>query len=119
MEKQVLDVVVEETKALMNAKTCCEDAKNAAAAWLDAVGTEKEAEQTKAYVEVLEDSIVGIDELIAMAESEKGIQYFGEETAKGIAVHGKEIKEAGALYCDCPACAAVEKILKYKEELLK
>lgn len=119
MEKQVFDVIVEESHALINAKTCCEDAKNAAKAWLDAAGTEKEAQQTKAYVAVLEDVIVPIDDLIALAESEQGIQYFGEETAKGIAAHGKEIKANGALYCDCPACAAVEKILKYKAEMLK
>ena len=119
MEKQVFDVVVEESKALIQAKTCCEDAKNAATAWLNALGTDKEAEQTKAYVKVLEEAIVPVDDLIALAQSEQGIQYFGEETAKGIAVHGKEIKAAGALYCDCPACAAVEKILKYKEALLK
>lgn len=118
MEKKILDILVEESKVLMNAQTCCEDAKNAAQAWLDAVGTEKEAEQSKAYVEVLEDAIVPIDDLIALAQSEKGIQYFGEETAKGIVLHGKEIKAAGAQYCDCPACAAVEKILKYKDILL-
>ncbi len=41
-----------------------------------------------------------------------------EEAAKGIAAHAMEIKEKGALYCDCPACAAVEAILKKKELLL-
>ena len=32
--------------------------------------------------------------------------------------NGREIKAAGAKYCDCPACAAVEAILSKKEELL-
>ena len=35
-----------------------------------------------------------------------------------LAEHGKEIKAAGAKYCDCPACAAVEAILSKKDELL-
>ena len=38
--------------------------------------------------------------------------------AKEVAAHGKEIKAAGAVYCDCPACAAVEKILAKKDEML-
>ena len=31
----------------------------------------------------------------------------------------KEIKAAGAKYCDCPACAAVEAILAKKAEMLE
>ena len=43
---------------------------------------------------------------------------FGEEKAKDVAAHAKEIKAAGAKYCDCPACAAVEAILDKKDEIL-
>ncbi len=32
--------------------------------------------------------------------------------------HAKERKASGEKYCDCAACAAVEAILKKKEELL-
>ena len=31
----------------------------------------------------------------------------------------KEIKQQGALYCDCPACTAAAYILEKKDELLK
>ena len=118
MKKEVLDYVVEQTHALMNAASCSREAKEAAQAWLDAVGTENETEQTKKYVAELEADIVTVDALIGLAESETGAKIFGAEKAKEIAAHGKEIKDAGAVYCDCPACAAVEKILAKKDEML-
>ena len=54
------------------------------------------------------------------AESEMGAKVFGgAEAAKGVAEHGKAIKAAGAKYCDCPACAAVEAILEKKDEMME
>ena len=43
MDKQILDFVVEQTHALMAAPSCSQEAKAAAQAWLDAVGTDREA----------------------------------------------------------------------------
>ena len=40
------------------------------------------------------------------------------EKAKEVLAHAEAIKAAGARYCDCPACAACEAILKHKEELI-
>ena len=57
-----------------------------------------------------------IDTLISFAQSEEGKTCFGEDTATGIAAHAKEIKAAGAKYCDCPACAIVAEILEKKAE---
>lgn len=111
--------VIEKTKELLEAASCCAEAKAAAQKWLDAVGTEEEANAAKAYVEELEADIVPIDGLIAFAKSEAGANVFGAEKAGQIAVHAEEIKAAGAKYCDCPACAAVEAILEKKEVLLK
>lgn len=119
MEKEVLDYVVEKTNEMMNAATCSSEAKAAAQAWLDAVGTAGEAEETKKYIAELEADIMPIDSLIAFAESDAGSHVFGAETAKNVAAHAKEIKAAGAKYCDCPACAAVEAILNKKAEILK
>ena len=48
MKKEVLDYVVEKTNELINAPSCSREAKEAAKAWLDAAGTDKEAEATKA-----------------------------------------------------------------------
>lgn len=118
MDKQVLDYVVEKTKALISAPTCSGETKAAAQAWLDAVGTDKEAGETARYIAELEADIMPIDGLIGFAESEAGAQVFGADTAKNVAAHAKEIKAAGAKYCDCPACAAVEAILAKKGSLL-
>ena len=119
MTKETLAFVTEKTKELTAAHSCCAELKEAANNWLAAVGTDKEAEATKAYVAELEADIMPIDGLIAFAESDMGVKIFGAEMAKNVTAHGKEIKAAGAKYCDCPACAACEAILARKEELFK
>lgn len=69
-------------------------------------------------MEELEADIMPIDGLIGFAESEHGAQVFGADKAKAVAAHAREIKAAGAKYCDCPACAAAEAILDKKDTLL-
>lgn len=119
MNQELQDYVAEKSRELMNAPSCSREAREAAQAWLDAVGTDREEEQTKKYIAELEQDIVTVDGLAAFAESEAGIQVFGgEEAAKNVAAHAREIKAAGAKYCDCPACAAVEAILAKKEQML-
>ena len=117
MNREVKDYVTEKTHELMEAQTCSKEAKEAAQAWLDAVGTEGEAEETKKYIAELEADIMPLDNLIAFAESDMGAKVFGDN-AGGVAEHGRELKAAGKKYCDCPACAAVEAILAKKEEML-
>jgi len=87
-------------------------------AWLCAVGTADEKEKAKALVAELEEDIMPIDGLIGFAASDMGAKVFGEEKAKEVLAHAEAIKAAGAKYCDCPACAACEAILKHKEELI-
>jgi len=119
MDKEVLNYVVEKTHKLMDAPSCSSEAKAAAQNWLDAIGTEKEAAETKNYINELEEDIMPIDDLIGFAESAAGAEIFGAGAAENIAAHAKEIKSEGAKYCDCLACAAAEEILQKKEELLK
>ena len=119
MNKESLDVVVEKTRELINAPTCCSEAKlPRRLGWMRS-GLKKESAEAKKYVAELEADIMPIDNLIGFASSDAGMQYFGADTAKGIVTHANEIKAAGAKYCDCPACAAVEAILEKKELLLK
>ena len=101
MKKEVLDLVVEKSKELMTAPTCSQEARDAAKAWLDAAGTDREAEETKKYIAELEEDIVTVDGLIAFARSEAGAKVFGAD-APNVAKHGEEIKAAGAKYCDYP-----------------
>ncbi len=119
MDREVLDYVVAKTHALMDAPSCSQEAKQAAKNWLDAIGTEKEAEETAKYIAELEEDIMPIDRLIAFAESEQGARVFGADKAKDVAGHAREIKAAGAKYCDCPACQAAAAILEKKELLCK
>ena len=119
MDKDVLSYVVEKTNELINAATCNSETKATAEAWLAAVGTDREAEATETYVKELEADIMPIDSLIGFAESDAGAHVFGADHAPAVAAHAKEIKAAGAKYCDCPACAAVEAILNKKESILK
>lgn len=118
MTQETLNYVKEHTEALIAAPSCSAEAKTAAEKWLVAVGTAEEAEATKAYIAELEADIMPIDGLIAFAGSEAGVGVFGAELAKNILAHAKEIKDAGAEYCDCPACAACKAILDKKAELL-
>lgn len=110
--------IQELTADLLAAPSACKEIKEAAQNYLDAVGKEGEAEAAKAYVAELEADIMPIDGLIAFAGSEAGVGVFGAELAKNILAHAKEIKAAGAAYCDCPACAACKAILDKKAELL-
>lgn len=75
-------------------------------------------QKNQKYIDELEADIMPIDNLISFAGSEAGAALFGADTAANIAVHAKEIKAAGAKFCDCPACAAVEAILEKKETYL-
>lgn len=115
MDREVLDFVVKKTHELMDAASCSSEAKAAAQVWLDAVGTDREAAETAKYIAELEADIVTVDGLISFAQSEAGASVFGADNAKNIAAHARKIKAAGAKYCDCPACAAVEAILEKKE----
>lgn len=119
MNKEILNYVVEKTHELMSASSCCSDARIAAQNWLNAIGSEEEAAETKKYINELEAVVTPIDSLIGFAESDHGIQVFGADTAKIIATHAKEIKSHGEKYCDCPACAAAVAILDKKVDLLK
>lgn len=119
MDKEILNYVIEKTHELISAPSCSSEAKTAAQSWLDAVGSGEEAAETKKYIDELEEDIMPIDGLISFAESDYGIQVFGADTAENIAAHAKEIKSAGAKYCDCPACAAAADILEKKDALLK
>ena len=118
MEKNLLNEIIEKTRALIDAPTCSKETKEAAVRWLEAAGTEREKEETVSHIAELEEDIMPIEKLIAFAGSSAGSEYFGKTKAAEIAAHAKEIKAAGAKYCDCPACYIVEEILLKKEEML-
>jgi hypothetical protein len=117
MNQKGKEYVMEKAKELIAAYSCCAEAKEAAKAWLGAIGTDKEAEAAKNLIAELEEDLMPVDQLIGFAKSEAGAKVFGDKAAE-VAAHGEEIKAAGGKYCDCPACAAVEAILEKKENIL-
>ncbi len=116
--REMMDYLAGKTRELLDTPSRSEEVAEAARAWLGAAGTEKEAEETKRYIAILEENLEMVDDLISLVESEKGLGMFGAEVAKGLASHGKKIKAEGAKYCDCPACEVVAQILEKKELLL-
>jgi len=118
MKKEVSDYIAEKANELLEAPMTCQELKDRAHSWLNAFGTENEAEETKRFIAELEADIMPIDTLIQFAGSYSGKQYFGEEVSSGIVSHSKEIKASGAKYCDCQACSAVAAILSKKQEML-
>ena len=118
MEKALLDFVTAKTHDLLAAPSACQEVKTAATAWLAAVGTEKETEETAKYIAELEADIMPIDGLIAFGQTELALSIFGAEGVKALQAHAQELKASGAEYCDCPACAACKAILDKKAEML-
>lgn len=119
MKQDIKEYVIQKLNEMTSIPYCCEEAKAAAADWMKMLGTEKEAEQTEKLLAELEEDLLPIDNYIAFASSEAGINVFGgEEGAQKEILRTKERKAAGEKYCDCPACAAVLAILDKREELI-
>lgn len=119
MSKETQAYLVKETQLLLDAPMSCPEAKAEAKAWLAALGTAKEKEETKRYFKELKEDITSIDDLVAFASSPYAEKEFGVEGAKAFLAHAKEIKAKGAKHCDCPACSAAAAILAKKDEALK
>ena len=119
MKQDVKEYVIQKLNEMSSIPYCCEEAKAAASDWMNALGTDKEAEQTTKLLAELEADLLPIDNYIAFAGSEAGVNVFGgEEGAQKEISRTKERKAAGAKYCDCPACAAALAILDKREELI-
>ena len=104
-------------QAFLDAPTSNATVKEFAQSWLDAEGTEKQAELTKQLVSVAEQNIALIDEVIAYAGSKRAVQELGEEGAANLLQHAKDIKAEGAEFCDCPGCVAAKNIIDLKAKI--
>ena len=102
-------------KNVLEAVSACAEFKAAAQAYLDAVGTDQEADAGKALVAEAEEDIGSIDGTIAFFGTEKAAAIFGADIAAQKLAHAKEIKAQGAVYCDCPGCSAAKAIIDNKD----
>ena len=112
MTKQDL---IETTKKLIAAPSCCQELKTAAQAWLDAAGTAGEKAAAEAFLKELKEDVCMIDQVIPFFESPRAVQYFGEEKAKELAALAHKVKADGGKWCFCDACAAGAKLLENAE----
>ena len=97
-------IIQEKVQEMISAYSCCTELKAVGQEWLDAAGTDKEADATQKLLTEIEEDLMPIDGMISFSESELCLQMFGEKGAADMLAHGKEIKAKGAVYCDCPAC---------------
>ena len=66
----------------------------------------------------LQESLLTVDEGIAMLESAEGKAKFGDQAASMLE-NMKSLKAAGKAYCNCEACTLAEEILSQKQYLAK
>ncbi len=111
MENETRNFIAEQVNALISAPSCCKEAKAAGQAWLEAMGTDNEAQATEALIAELKADIMPIDGLLSFAKSETGAAVFGSSVQNVIA-HAEARKAAGEAYCDCAACTACQNILE-------
>lgn len=108
-----IEAMIEKVKALINAPSCCAEAKEAANKWLEAVNTEKQDEAAKALIEEIAADIIPIDGLIAFAGSEDGKKIFGEEKAAGIEAHAKTPTDGDILFSESVSLILIKKIWRF------
>lgn len=107
--------IKDKVQEMISASSCCAELRAVGQAWLDAVGTDKEASATTTLLAEIEEDVASIDWLIAWSGSDACVKIFGEEGAVNMLAHAKEVKANGGLYCDCAACTAALEV----KELLK
>lgn len=111
-----LNAKKEIAKEIIAAPSACPEIKAAAENYLNAAGTDAEAEAGKALVTECEECICTIDSVIGFFATDAAAGIFGTELAAQKLRHAKKIKDEGAVYCDCPACTAALKVIGNKAD---
>ena len=118
-QKAIRERLKAKTEALIKVPQTYQPLKDAARKWLDTMEDGKaNAEATKEYVKLLEESIMTVDDVVAFVDSEEAKKVFGVKLPE-FQAHAKELKESGAQYCDCAACTLARAILEEKDYLAK
>ena len=118
-QKAIRTRLAEKSKALIAVEHTYQPLKDAAQKWLDTMEDGKaNAEATKEYVALLEESLLTVDDIVAFTGSPEAKNVFGDQLPQ-FQAHAKELKESGAKYCDCDACKLAKEILDEKDYLAK
>ena len=114
MKQELFDYVAQRADILSKADSSTQVTKDAALAWKNAVAADSSDEAVEAattqLLDVLEGRPTTIDGVIAFLEG-PAKEMLGEEAAAAGLAAQLERKEAGAKWCDCPACTAATEIL--------
>ena len=109
--------IIEKVKEAIAAPSCCAGLKAAGEKYLEAAGTDAEAEAAKALVAELENDVQDINDSLAFFKSDMGKQFFGDQV-EGMIKAYEEAVAAGEDTCLCPACQAGKALLGMKDEIL-
>ncbi len=109
--------IQEYVKKTMEAPSCSQEAKDACAKYLEAIGTNSEKAEAEALIAELKEDVCDIDGCISFYESEAAKQIFGDQLPAALE-GAKKAKAAGEKYCVCPACQAGGKVLDNANVLL-
>ena len=112
MDKELFDFVAERADILATAGSSKQATKDAALVWKEAVAANPDAadEETAKLGDFLEGRPNTIDGVSAFLEG-PAKEMLGEEAAAAGLAAQLERKNAGAKWCDCPACTAATEIL--------
>lgn len=118
MTDQIKEYIIQKVNELINADSCCPEAKKVAKNWLDKLGTKDEASASKDLIDELKADVNSIDSIIALVSSKEGEAIFGKEGAQNMLAEAKTAKAKGNKYCICAACQAGGAILDKANDLL-
>ena len=110
-------MMLDKIREMMAAPSCCEELKEAAQVYLDAVDTKEQKKAAARLIEELNEDVSTIEEVIAFFGSDVAKGIFGPEQAVKMLAHAKDVRSAGGKYCDCAACTKGKEILDQKELL--
>ncbi|MBQ8077704.1 MAG: molecular chaperone Hsp90 [Eubacterium sp.] len=98
-------------QAVLDAPSACPEFKETAQNYINAIGTDAEKDAATALVAEAKEDISPIDGTIAFFATDMAKDIFGADVAAQKLAHAKEIREQGAIYCDCPGCTAALEII--------
>jgi len=107
--------VVSLINELLAVPHACGELKDIAKQYVDSIDTENETKIREELIKEIKEDVVPAEAAYGFLSSPKAIEFFGEERAKEMALHMKEIIANGGKYCDCAACAAALKVLEVLE----
>ena len=104
----------EMVKEILQAGSACQELKDAAQNYLDAVGTADEHDKAEKLVAECEADVMKCADVIAFMKTDAAKEHLGAEVAAGILAHEEELLSKGIEYCDCPGCTAGKRVMDNK-----